>query len=103
MRVFISIPITFIFFFLSTGSYAQGTVLLNSWQYLDSDSIYHEATISDSYVYIYTDEGDVTRHKSKIRGPKLSFDKNHWVVQQSDSSSVSVITNSGDTIRLYKL
>ncbi len=52
---------------------------------------------------MYTDSGDVVRYNSKIKDNKLFFNKGEWVIQQSDSSSLYITTDSRDTIRLYKL
>ena len=97
------VQFTFICFFFSILANAQESVFLNNWQYIDNDGNYHELTISKKNVYMYIDSGSVVRYKSKIRGLKLSFNKANWVIQKSDSSSLSVTTDSGDTISLYKL
>lgn len=97
------VQFTFIFFLFSILAKAQESVFLNSWQYMDNDGNYHELTISKKNVYMYIDSGDVVRYNSKIRGLKLSFNKTTWVIQKSESSPLAIITDSGDTIKLYKL
>jgi hypothetical protein len=97
------VQFTSIFLLFSILATAQENVFLNSWQYIDKNGDYHELTISKKKIYMYTDSGGVERYNSKVRYSKISFNKENWIIQNSDSLSISVTVDKGDTIKLYKL
>lgn len=52
---------------------------------------------------MYVDSGGVDLYKSKVRYSKLSFNKENWVAYKSDSISISITTDNGDSIKLFRL
>jgi len=88
---------------LFTKTWAQENTFIESWQYFDIDSTYHELTVTPKFLFLYSDSGQVDRYKIKLTPSKLIFDKQVWVLQKADTSCITILTNQKEKIILYKL
>jgi len=52
---------------------------------------------------MYVDSGGVDRYRSRVKNKTLAFNNEHWVIQQSDSVSINIVTDNKDTLKLYRL
>lgn len=56
-------------------AFAQKSLFKGDWNYFNKDGIYCEVTITDHYIYYYSDSGDAERTPVRWMGNSLAFGK----------------------------
>jgi hypothetical protein len=87
----------------TSNALAQKSLFLGSWNYFDNDNTYNEITISDHYIYRYSDSGGVERLKIKLTKTSLSFGKEIWVFKKGEKGKIEIQSNKIGKLRLFKL
>jgi hypothetical protein len=87
----------------SVGSKAQLSVFQGNWNYFDTDSAYHELSISGNQLYQYNEGEEPTVSEVNIDEKTLAFSKkDKWVLYAKNNKYIDVTTNDGK-MRIYKI